>query len=428
MNRIITLLLFVCLSLKSYTQQPGLKYQIRYKQNKYLLSGRNKEIILSIIDTLQGKGNYLIYINGHSDSDADSSYNQLLSLKRSLEVKTLFVQKGIDEELIKVQAQGEEQPLVENRTPLEKAKNRRVEIVVLFSQKPAEKNIEAKQESDDINCKNDTTVRLTDGYVLTLSKCDWQKNKVCLRIEKKLDYKIRIKENWLKKHIGFKNYRKHISYEPHYKFYVVACFDSCFKNKVKLFIPHSNSKGLKITETFSQKKNNKNQTTSLKFKNTKLGDSAYYVADIYCPGFLNCGTDNRCNHNVNLITKNKIKILSYSYYTWNPFFHSDSIKTIIPKNQKKLTETIKNTFFQKLTILHKGDTVQLRDFPIEVLAHGLRKVKTKGSKDDKKYFLFIPYRKKYKCRHFKKYKIRAKDIENLKNFNIQDLKIEYQEE
>jgi hypothetical protein len=424
MFRIFTLIIFLLFAIISYGQKNSLKYQIRYKKNGFELTEQNRKTISTICDTLLGKTDYLIYINGHSDSDADSSYNQQLSLKRSLEVKTFLVDKGMVESLIKVQALGEEQPIVANSSPLAKSKNRRVEIIVLFTQKADEKIIDAKVVSGESICKDDTTITLSSGYVLAMSKCDYQANKECLRIERRLNYKINVKENWLKKHIGFKNYKKYISYEPHYEFYVVACYDSCFKNKIKLYIPHFNANGLNIIEIFSQKKNNKNQTTSLKFKNTKLGDSAYYVADIYCPGFLKCGTDNRCYHNVNLKAKNSIKILSYSYFTWNPFFNQDSTKTVTTPNQSKITDNIRNTYFHSLNILYQGDTIQLKNIPIEVFAHGVRKIKTKSGKDDKSYFLFIPYRKRYKCGHFKKYKIRAKDIENLKHFNLQDLEIE----
>ncbi|GAB2842226.1 OmpA family protein [Ferruginibacter profundus] len=419
------LILFVFfLPVKNYAQQRSVKYEVRYKQNKYELSNQNKETISTIVDTLQGRHDYIVYINGHTDSDADSSYNQQLSLKRSIEVKRFLIAKGIDETLIKVQAKGEEQPLVANSTPLAKAKNRRVEIIVLFSQIPEEKVIEIKNEIKEPACDGDTTITVEGGYVLTMSKCDWEKNNRCLRVEKRLTYKFNIKENWLKKHIGFKNYKKTISYEPHYEFYVVACSDSCFQNKMKLHIPHYNAQGLNISERYSQKKNNNNQSATLAFKTTKLGDSAYYVADIYCPGTLHCGTDNRCTHNVTLYAKNKIAILSYSYYTWNPFFKKDSIKAVKPLHDKSITDQYRNTFFQTLNILHKGDTIQLKNIPIDVFAHGINRIKTKGSKGDTSYFLFIPYRKRYKCGHFKRYKIRAKDIEQLKQFNLQDVEIE----
>ena len=170
---ILTLLLT---PLISFGQKESLIYQINYSKNQYELSAKNRQILSTIFDTLIGKTNYAIFINGHTDSDADSSYNQQLSLKRSIAVKHFFLEKGIDESLIKIQAKGEEQPLVANTTPLQKAKNRRVEVIVLFSQKLDEKIIEIKKEISTPTCSGDTTVILEGGYVLTISVCDWKKN------------------------------------------------------------------------------------------------------------------------------------------------------------------------------------------------------------------------------------------------------------
>jgi outer membrane protein OmpA-like peptidoglycan-associated protein len=128
-------------------QQKSQVYQVRFEKNRYELSDKNKQIISQITDTLIGKNNFLIYINGHSDSDADSSYNQQLSLKRSYSVKNFLLDKGIDESLLIVQALGEEQPLFSNITPLEKAKNRRVELIILYEQKPQEKIFEARKDT-----------------------------------------------------------------------------------------------------------------------------------------------------------------------------------------------------------------------------------------------------------------------------------------
>lgn len=409
---------------KTYSQQPSLRYEIRYKPNSYKLSDQNKATIHTILDSLQGKTNYIIYINGHTDSDADSSYNQQLSLKRSLEVKNLLVEEGIEDTLIKVQARGEEQPLVENSTPIEKAKNRRVELVVLFSKTPQDKFIEVKKYTQDPSCNGDTTVILKGGYVLTMSKCDWERNSRCLKVQKSLTYKFHVKENWLKRHIGFKHYTKRIRYEPHYEFRIVACWDSCFQNKIRLYIPEYNADGFNISANYSQKKNNKNRSSKLTFKKTKLGDSAYYVANIYCPGSIDCGTRLSCTHNIDLYAKNKISILSYSYilHSW----HSDSTITVKPKNPKRLTDNYAHAFFYTLTILHKSDTIVLKNIPIEIFAHNQKRIIIDSSYNSY-YFLFIPFRKKIKCEHYTKYKIRSRDIDWLKQFNLFDLEI-YDEE
>jgi hypothetical protein len=405
-------------------QQQSLVYQVRFERNRHELSLQNKQILSLISDRLQGQSNYIIYINGHADSDADSSYNQQLSLKRSLAVKDFLVGKGINESLFRVQAKGEEQPLVANTTPMEKARNRRVELMVLFEQEPQAKDIELEKVTNVPGCNGDTAVTLESGYKLIISKCDWERSKGCLRVEKKLNYKIKIKENWLKKHIGFKNYRKVISYEPHYEFYVVSCTDSCFQKPMKLFIPHYQAPGLKTGVRYVQRKNDKDGSAGLSFKKTKPGDSAYYVADIYCPGRLNCATDNRCTHPVSLYARNNISILSYSYYQKIGSSYFDSVVEAKPLSPKQLTDKYTHAFFQTLIIFYKGDSITLNNIPIDIFAHGKKRIKTKGSKYDKAYFLFIPFRKKYSCGHYKKYKIRAKDLENLKQFNLFELPME----
>jgi hypothetical protein len=421
----IALTLFLLLTqVIGSAQQQSQIYQLRFERNKHELSIQHRQILSLIADTFLRKTNYIIYINGHADSDADSSYNQQLSLKRSLAVKNYLVEKGIKESLFRVQAIGEEQPLVANTTPMEKAKNRRVEVLILFEQEPAEKDVLPIKETDTPGCDGDTSVILNGGYRLLVSKCDWERNSQCLHVEKKFTYKFNVKENWLKKHIGFKNYRKVISYEPHYQFYIVSCMDSCFQKPVRLHIPQYMAPGLKTGVRYSQKKNNKGSSVGLTFKKAKLGDSAYYVADVHCPGILNCSTDNRCTHAVNLYAKDQIAMLSYSYYVRSRSSYFDSLVEAKPLTPGRLTDNYTHAFFHTLNILYKGDTIKLKNIPIEVFAHGRKKIKTRGSEYEKSYFLFIPYRKKYWCGHYKKYKIRAKDLENLQRFDLFELEME----
>jgi OOP family OmpA-OmpF porin len=416
---------FLCLlTIESYAQQRSFQYQIRYKKDKYEISESGRAILSDIMDSISGKSGYVIFINGHADSDGDSTYNQQLSLKRSLAIKDFFLKEGLDESAINVQALGETQPLVANSIPFGKAKNRRVEIFLLFKKEPEVIEINPANVQAATDCSGDTTVTLKEGYKLTMSKCDWVSNRECLRVERRLVYKIQIKENWLKKHIGFRNYKKVLKYEPRYEFNLVACNDSCFQSKLRIHIPHYNATGLKISEKYQQKRNDKNQSAPLAFSKTKVEDSAYYVADVYCPGILNCNTDNRCAHNVELFAKKDISILSYSYFVRGQSSYFDSLVRTKPANLKRLKENYRNAFFHELVIRYKNDTIMLKDIPIDVFAHGKRKLVTGINKYEKSYFLFIPYKKRHKCGHYKKYKIRAKDLENLMNFNLQDLEME----
>jgi hypothetical protein len=136
---------------------------------------------------------------------------------------------------------------------------------------------------------------------------------------------------------------------------------------------------------------------------------------------INCSTDNRCTHPVSLYAKNRISILSYSYYARSHSSRFDSLVEVKPLRPDLLTDNYTHSFFHRLNILYRGDTITLKNIPIDIFAHGAKKINTRGSQYDKSYFLFIPYRKKYNCGHYKKYKIRAKDIENLEQFNLSDL-------
>lgn len=404
----------VLLPLGSCARQQSKLYELRFGRNKSDLSEVQKQLLSRVADTLSGQRKFLVYINGHADNDADSSYNQRLSLRRSLVVKEFLIGAGIRDSVLIVQAMGEEQPLVANTTPLAKARNRRVEIFILFEQERWQDSIVVEPANNGPTCDGDTTVVLHEGYTLTLSKCDWENNQQCLWVEKRLRYKIKVKENWLKKHIGFKQYQKFIQTEPYYEFFVMSCNDSCFRQPLRLYIPQYEAPGLPTGKRFSQRRNSGGSQTGLQFRNTRLGDSAYYTAQIYCPGLLNCATDNRCQHPVSLYAGKNISLLSYSYREWNMNSVGSRIVQLTPTSDKLLTDTYTHTVFEELKFLYRGDTVVLENIPIDVFAHGRKKIITGRSPFEKTYFLFIPFRKKYKCGHYRKYKLRAKDIKKLK--------------
>ncbi len=72
-----------------------------------------------------------ISITGHTDKTGSPAGNELLSLKRANAVKMFFVQKGIEEKRMQLQAVAAEDPLVAGDTNNAKAQNRRVEIRIL---------------------------------------------------------------------------------------------------------------------------------------------------------------------------------------------------------------------------------------------------------------------------------------------------------
>lgn len=73
-----------------------------------------------------------ILIIGHTDAVGDATYNQQLSERRAALVKSFFVDEfAIDAERVKVEGQGEQNPITSNATADGRSTNRRVEVVIL---------------------------------------------------------------------------------------------------------------------------------------------------------------------------------------------------------------------------------------------------------------------------------------------------------
>ncbi len=72
-----------------------------------------------------------VQVIGHTDSDGDATYNMGLSLRRANAVADLLQSYGVPYDRLVTIGRGEEQPVATNLTEEGKAKNRRVEIVVI---------------------------------------------------------------------------------------------------------------------------------------------------------------------------------------------------------------------------------------------------------------------------------------------------------
>ncbi|MBR57648.1 MAG: flagellar motor protein MotB [Myxococcales bacterium] len=73
----------------------------------------------------------LIEIQGHTDSRGSDSYNRKLSEKRAKAVHRFLSRLGVPRGRIQYQGYGEEQPIADNETDEGRAKNRRVEFIIL---------------------------------------------------------------------------------------------------------------------------------------------------------------------------------------------------------------------------------------------------------------------------------------------------------
>jgi outer membrane protein OmpA-like peptidoglycan-associated protein len=89
-----------------------------------------------VLDELYGQTvvtRTIVEINGHTDADGDAEANRELSRRRALAVRDYLAKRApvsFPEERFRVTGHGEDSPVAANDTAANKAKNRRVEIVM----------------------------------------------------------------------------------------------------------------------------------------------------------------------------------------------------------------------------------------------------------------------------------------------------------
>jgi OOP family OmpA-OmpF porin len=77
----------------------------------------------------------VVIATGHTDSVGSEAYNQNLGERRAQAVRAYLVSKGVNKRRVYVESRGESQPVADNKTAAGRAKNRRVEIEVIGTQK-----------------------------------------------------------------------------------------------------------------------------------------------------------------------------------------------------------------------------------------------------------------------------------------------------
>lgn len=105
--------------------------QVLFDFNSYNLNENAKNTLDSILEILKKYPNQEIQISGHTDDIGSENYNQELSEKRAKAVAEYLIQNGLSENQISYIGYGDKKPLYPNNTPENRAKNRRVEILII---------------------------------------------------------------------------------------------------------------------------------------------------------------------------------------------------------------------------------------------------------------------------------------------------------
>ena len=90
-----------------------------------------RSVLDSFANGLKDDPNTRIRIVGHTDNTGSDAINDPLSLQRARSVKNYLEDRGIADSRIEAEGRGEHEPIADNSTAAGRAKNRRVEFVIM---------------------------------------------------------------------------------------------------------------------------------------------------------------------------------------------------------------------------------------------------------------------------------------------------------
>lgn len=102
--------------------------KIEFKAGKADLTPGSYPVLDDVAKLLQSNPGLKLLIEGHTSTEGSHDMNMKLSQDRAEKVKSYLISKGVDYVRVTAQGLGPTQPLNSDKTPAEKAKNRRVEL------------------------------------------------------------------------------------------------------------------------------------------------------------------------------------------------------------------------------------------------------------------------------------------------------------
>ena len=113
-----------------------------FATNSSTLSDASRSALRKLAESLNQNPDTDIKIVGHTDNTGNVDYNQTLSEKRAKSVfDYLMVDQGVSSKRMEFEGKGIHEPIADNSTVEGRALNRRVEIIIL----PSEKMIQEAQ-------------------------------------------------------------------------------------------------------------------------------------------------------------------------------------------------------------------------------------------------------------------------------------------
>ncbi len=115
-----------------------IKQQIQFALDQDVILPESTPLLLEIADVMiKNPRIKRIEVQGHTDNTGTPDHNQDLSDRRAASVRTWLDQHGVSPDRLVAKGYGQTKPLVPNVTTANKAKNRRVQFIIMEQDKPA---------------------------------------------------------------------------------------------------------------------------------------------------------------------------------------------------------------------------------------------------------------------------------------------------
>lgn len=108
-----------------------LPQDILFATDSYAVRSDLQRDLGALASNLRAYPNSTVQVVGHTDNTGDAAYNQDLSERRASSVGSVLINSGVAAGRIQIVGRGEDAPIASNLTPEGRARNRRVEIVII---------------------------------------------------------------------------------------------------------------------------------------------------------------------------------------------------------------------------------------------------------------------------------------------------------
>jgi outer membrane protein OmpA-like peptidoglycan-associated protein len=105
--------------------------QVRFMSSSAEIAGSSDGLLREVADVLlRNQHVQLVEIQGHTDNTGKSESNMRLSQQRAEAVRDWLIEAGVPESRLVAKGYGQDHPLGPNKTAADKAKNRRVQLII----------------------------------------------------------------------------------------------------------------------------------------------------------------------------------------------------------------------------------------------------------------------------------------------------------